>query len=75
MKYKVISFTVHELEPKKRAIGCGEWAKPNIDFQQSQHVHFLEKHDELSEAVAFDQKLRHFRDQNGPKRRIRENSF
>ena len=27
----------------------------------------LEKYDELSELVAFDQKLRYFTDQNGPK--------
>ena len=34
--------------------------KPNIDFQQPQDVYFLEKYDELSKSVAFDQKLRYF---------------
>ena len=31
MKYKVISFIVHELEPKNWVFGDG-WTKPNIDF-------------------------------------------
>ena len=38
-------------------------------------VYFLEKCDELSESVAFGQKLRYFTDQNGPKGEPYENEF
>ena len=65
MKYKVISFIVRELEPKKWAFGHGR-TKPNIDLQQPQVVYFLEKYDDLSESVAFGQKLRYFTDHRGP---------
>ena len=74
MKYKVISFIVHELEPKKWVFGDG-WTNPNIDFQQPQDVYYLEKYHELSELVAFGQKLRYFTDQNGPKERSHENEL
>ena len=37
----------------------------NVDFQSSQAVLFLEKYDELSNSMAFGQKLRYFTDQNG----------
>ena len=47
---------------RKWIFGSGEWTKYNIDF-----YYFLEKYDELSESVAFGQKLRYFTDQNGPK--------
>ena len=49
--------------------------KTNIDVQLTQGVYFLEKCDELSESVAFGQKLRYFMDQNGPKGRRHENEF
>ena len=65
MKYKVISFIVRELEPKKWAFGHGR-TKPNIDLQQPQVVYFLEKYDDLSESVAFGQKLRYYTDHKGP---------
>ena len=52
MKYKVISFIVHELEPKKWVFG-DERTKPNTGFQQLQDIYFLEKYDELSELVSF----------------------
>ena len=42
---------------------------------QPQRVSFLEKYDELSELVAFGQKLRYFTDQNGPKGGPHENEF
>ena len=67
MKYKVISFIVHELEPKKKWVFGEERTKPNIDFQQLQDVYFLERCDKLSESVAFGQKLRYFTDQNRPR--------
>ena len=35
----------------------------------------LEKYDELSESVAFGQKLRYFTDQNGPNEGQYENEF
>ena len=51
----------------KRWVFGGGRAKPNIDFEEPQDVYFLEKYDELSESVAFGQKLRYFTDQNGPR--------
>ena len=60
---------------KKWVFGSGGWTKPNIDFQQPQGVYFLEKYGELSEPVAFGQKLRYFTDQNGPKVGRNENEF
>ena len=51
---------------KKWVFGEG-WTKPYINFWQPQDVYFLEKYDELSELVAFGQKLRYFTDQNGPR--------
>ena len=67
MKYNVISFTVHGLEPKKNWMFGDGRTKPNIDFQQLQDAYYLEKYDELSELVAFGQKLRYFTDENGPR--------
>ena len=66
---------VSELEPKKWVFGSGGWKKRNIDFLLPQGVYFLEKHGELSELVAFAQKLRYFTDQNGPKAGTHENRF
>ena len=63
MKYKVISFIVHELEPKKWVFS-DELTKPNTDFQQLYDVYFLEKYYELPQLVAFGQKLRYFADEN-----------
>ena len=37
----------------------------NVDTQSSQAVLFLENYDELSNSMAFGQKLRYFTDQNG----------
>ena len=51
---------------KKQVFGSGGWTKHNVYFQYPQGIHFLEKYDELSEMVAFGQKLRYFTDQNGP---------
>ena len=42
---------------------------------QLQRVDFLEKCDELSEWVAFGQKLKYFTDQKGPKWEPYENEF
>ena len=67
MKQKVIFFIVHELEPKKIWVFGNEQTKPNTDFQQPQDVCFLEKYNELSEFVVFDQKLRYIADQNEPR--------
>ena len=44
-------------------------------FSILQGVYFLEKYDELSEIVAFGQKLRYVTDQNGLKRGPHENEF
>ena len=38
-------------------------------------IYYLEKYDELSELGAFGQKLRHFTNQNEPKKRTNENNF
>ena len=49
------------------------WAdKTNTDFQG---VFFKEKYDKLFELVAFNQNLRYFTDQNGPKGGPHENEF
>ena len=75
MKYQFISFIIHELEPKKIGIWLQRKNKKNIDFQQPQDVEFVEKYEELSELVAFDQKLRYFTDQNGPNGGSHENEL
>ena len=46
----------------------------NIHFYYPQGVYFLEKY-ELSESVAFGQKLRYFTDRNGSKGGLHENEF
>ena len=66
---------VHELEPKKWVFDSGRWTEHNINFWQPQAAYFLEKYDQLSESVAFGQKLRHFTDQNRPKGGTHENEF
>ena len=69
---KFLSIIVHELEPKKNGylVPVG---KQNII--QLQRVDFLEKCDELSEWVAFGQKLSYFTDQKRPKGGPHENGF
>ena len=54
-----ISLIVHELEPKKWVFGSGRWT---FRLLVTSGVYFLEKYDELSESVAFGQKLRYFTD-------------
>ena len=71
----MFSVIVHELESNKWVFGSDGWTKHNIDFQKPQGVCFLGKYDELSESVAFDQKLRYFFDQNRPKGGTHENEF
>ena len=60
---------------KKLAFGSGGQIKYNIDFQEHQGVCFLEKYDELSESVAFGEKLWYFTEQNGPKGGPHENEY
>ena len=60
---------------RKWASGSGEWTKRKIDFQYPQGAYFLEKGNELSKSVAFDQNLTYITDQNGPKGGLRENKF
>ena len=60
---------------KKWVFGSGGWTKHNIDFWQPQGVYFLEKCGELSEWVAFGQKLRYFTDQKRPNGGPHENEF
>ena len=51
------------------------WTKHKTDSWQPQGVYFLEKYDELSELVAFCEKMKYFTDQNGPKGGPIENEF
>ena len=69
---KFLSIVVHELEPKKNGylVPVG---KQNII--QLQRVDFQEKCDELSEWVAFGQKLSYFTDQKRPTGGPHENGF
>ena len=61
---------------KKWLFGFGGWKKHNIDFKiLSKSINFLEKYDELSESVAFGQKLRCFTAQNEAKGEPHENDF
>ena len=60
---------------KKWVFGFCEWTKHNIDFKEPQGIYFLGKHDELSESVAFGQKLRYFTDQNEPKLGLHKGKF
>ena len=59
----------------KKWVFDDRWTKLNIDFSQPQNVYFLETYDELSELLAFGQKLRYFTDQTGPKGGPKENEF
>ena len=68
-------FLVHELEPKKMGIWL-RWVDKTIwSFTNLRVFLFLENCDELSEWVAFGQKLRYFTDQKGPKGGPHENEF
>ena len=59
----------------KNGIWLRRLDKHYIDFVVPQGVYYLEKSDELSESVAFGQKLSHFTDQDGPKGGAHENEF
>ena len=52
---------------KVLVFGSGRWIKHSMDFSSPQGTYFLEKYDQLPESEAFGQKLRYFKDQNGPK--------
>ena len=60
------------MQYKKWVFDYGKRTKHNVDFQSSQAVLFLEKYGELSNSMAFGQKLRYFTDQNGDEH---ENEF
>ena len=59
----------------KNGIWLRRLDKHYIDFVVPQEVYYLEKSDELSESVAFGQKLSYFTDQDGPKGGAQENEF
>ena len=53
-------FQIHKVHEMIPFSGSLRETKYNMDFQQPQGVYFLEKYDELSQSVAFRQKLRNF---------------